>query len=139
MDLQAIEARLEAASPGPWTAQPFEDEGSPIVGSGHEVGLVAYALRAGAVCDKWYDKPQCEADSEFIAHAPEDIRALLAEVHAQKQKLEAAKKLHVIHDCSRAVIPCHRFFDGMCSKENLCEECGRPYPCLTARALGVTE
>ena len=85
MDLQAIEARLEAASPGPWKAQPFEDEGSPIVGSGHEVGLVAYALRSGAVCDKWYDKPQCEADSEFIAHAPEDIRALLDAVKAVRE------------------------------------------------------
>ena len=86
MDLQAIGARLAAATPGPWKAQDFvaaptEDAGSPVVKQGNG-GLVAYALRSGAVEHEWYDKPQCDADAEFIAHAPEDIRALIEEVKA---------------------------------------------------------
>ena len=91
MDLQAIEARLAAATPGPWKTQDFvdappEDAGSAVVKQGNG-GLVAYALRSGAVKHEWYDKPQCDADAEFIAHAPEDIRALLGAV-------KAAKSLH---------------------------------------------
>ena len=86
MDLQAIEARLAAATPGPWKAQDFvaaptEDAGSAVVKQGNG-GLVAYALRSGAVEHEWYDKPQCDADAEFIAHAPADMRALLDEVKA---------------------------------------------------------
>ena len=89
MDLQAIEARLAAATPGPWKTQDFvdappEDAGSAVVKQGNG-GLVAYALRSGAVEHEWYDKPQCEADAEFIAHAPEDMKLLL---DIAKRKLE---------------------------------------------------
>ena len=100
MDLQAIEARLAAATPGPWKTQDFvdappEDAGSAVVKQGNG-GLVAYALRSGAVEHEWYDKPQCDADAEFIAHAPEDIRALIDEVKAVRDAV--ARHLEVGYD-----------------------------------------
>ena len=101
MDLQAIEARLAAATPGPWKAQDFvaaptEDAGSAVVKQGNG-GLVAYALRSGAVEHEWYDKPQCDADAEFLAHAPDDIRALLDEVKAVR---EAVARHPDVMECS---------------------------------------
>ena len=101
MDLQAIEARLAAATPGPWKAQDFvaaptEDAGSAVVKQGNG-GLVAYALRSGAVEHEWYDKPQCDADAEFLAHAPEDIRALLDEVKAVR---DAVARHPDVMECS---------------------------------------
>ena len=101
MDLQAIEARLAAATPGPWKAQDFvaaptEDAGSAVVKQGNG-GLVAYALRSGAVEHEWYDKPQCDADAEFIAHAPADMRALLDEVKAVR---DAVARHPDVMECS---------------------------------------
>lgn len=53
-DLAAIRARLEAATPGPWTAKSFDP------------------------------------DDQFIAHAPGDIAALLAEVERLHRLVEEA-------------------------------------------------
>ena len=127
MDLQAIEARLAAATPGPWRRpEPkiydsyvaledcicangwdngesritleesgLEDEDGNeyhrhtetdyhhVIGSnGHGV-TGNYDWEAGGIME--------EADTEFIAHAPEDIRALLGEVTDLRVKLEAAQ------------------------------------------------
>ena len=164
MDLQAIEARLAAATPGPWEAQPFEsapreDAGSPIVGGKSGIGLIAYTLRSGAVDDVWFNKPQCEADAEFIAHAPADIRALIDEVgrltveHLEMRierdnlrerrdyyrkalmkadgEIEAVKRIH-----APEVVQVSTADESMI---DLCWCCKEPHPCETARALGVTE
>ena len=111
MDLQAIEARLAAATPGPWKAQDFvaaptEDAGSAVVKQGNG-GLVAYALRSGAVEHEWYDKPQCDADAEFIAHAPADMRALLDEVERLRGQVEAVRAATANHPD-----PCEKHPDG---------------------------
>ena len=94
MDLEPIKKRLAAATPGPWEAQDFDnfpgDEGSAIVGA-FGVGLVAYALRHGSSGDGWYDEEQCDADATFIAHAPEDIAALVAEVERLTAQIDAVK------------------------------------------------
>ena len=81
MDLQAIEARLAAATPGQWDVDTipetgesrvvvFSNTGDPML----DVSVAPYGVRA--------------EDAEFIAYAPEDIRALIAEV----KRLEAWKR-----------------------------------------------
>ncbi len=68
LDLDAIKARADAASPGEWTA------GGPYMRE-HEVTI---AKNLPAVELTW--DAQGAANAEFIAHAREDIPALLAEV-----------------------------------------------------------
>jgi hypothetical protein len=58
-----IEIRCAAATPGPWTAHPYAED--------FEIQPVACGQDYG-VCSR--------ADAEFIAHAREDIPALLAEI-----------------------------------------------------------
>ena len=80
-EIQAIEARLEAATPGPWDFETipetgesrvvvFSNTGDPML----DVSVAPHGVRA--------------EDAEFIAYAPEDIRALIAEV----KRLEAWKR-----------------------------------------------
>ena len=84
MDLQEIEARLEAATPGPWDFETipetgesrvvvFSNTGDPML----DVSVAPHGVRA--------------EDAEFIAHAPKDIRALIDEVTDLRMKLEAAQ------------------------------------------------
>ena len=108
LDLKPIKERLAEATPGPWESQGFDnypgDEGTPIIGTSG-IGLVAYALRHNVHSSNnsvdWYDEEQCDKDAEFIAHAPEDIRALLAEVKRLQAQIDAVKALH----CQDAVQP----------------------------------
>jgi hypothetical protein len=101
MDLEPIKKRLAAATPGPWRAQEFDsypgDEGSAIVG-GYSVGLVAYAVRPDFGAASGYDEAQCDRDAQFIAHAPTDIAALIAEVEKLKAKLKRLSTLPVVRD-----------------------------------------
>ena len=150
MNLAAIEARLEAApEPEKWQVEEgwegyrvfYKDDGPGDLPIAEEI---CQGTDSG------------EALAEFIAHAPEDMRALIAalerqselimgleaEVHAQRQKLEAVKKLHrpISAECL-----------GIEEIDSACAGCsgqlpnGRfvgkvvPYPCPTMRALGVTE
>lgn len=61
--LDAIEARLAAATPGPWTISHHNDN-QIIRGDGT------------SVADTWYEN--YESNALFIAHAPDDMAALLA-------------------------------------------------------------
>lgn len=67
--LDAIEARLAAATPGPWTISHRNDN---------------QIIRADGtlVADTWYEN--YESNAEFIAHAPDDMAALLAVVKAAR-------------------------------------------------------
>lgn len=66
LDLAPIKARAEAATPGPW-----KDDGE-IIGPGFGIAQT---------WDKHEDDfANAEANSEFIAHARQDIPALVAEV-----------------------------------------------------------
>ncbi len=75
LDLDAIEARVEAATEGPWTV----------------------GANAGCGCCRWIrqgdeDGPQiCNADDrgddQFIAHARTDVPALVAEVRRLREAL----------------------------------------------------
>ena len=80
-EIQEIEARLEAATQGPWDVETIPETGESrvIVRSNTgdpmlDVSVAPHGVRA--------------EDAEFIAHAPEDIRALIAEV----KRLEAWKR-----------------------------------------------
>ena len=115
MNLEEIEARLAAAMPGPWAWASAPAEGS----SETPAEYVANALTGdGPLFVVWVpstegaaggyvltavtgDGPHASFDAEFIAHAPEDIRALLAEVKRLQTQIDAVKALH----CQDAVQP----------------------------------
>jgi len=80
LDLDAIRARLAAATPGPWTAHPdglvWSDlPGDPVSGSVEQ------------------------ANAELIAHARQDIPALLAEVERLRAQLD--KPCGSCHPCTQ--------------------------------------
>ena len=76
--LAAIRERLAAATPGPWEAR-VEVHGVSLVPLLTNKGHLAFAYGDG-----WGD------DAEFIAHAPTDVAALLAEVERLRAELENA-------------------------------------------------
>lgn len=81
LDLDAIKARLAAATPGPWTVSPnVQPRGVAAVA---EVNTVLI-LSSGPL----YGSPM--QDASLIAHAPTDLRALVAEV----ERLRAAIARH---------------------------------------------
>ena len=84
-DIQAIRDRLKAATPGPWKYDPDNVGGNS---AGARVGLLdsnEHSLNVDVIL--YWDfgfgqniNDHAEADATFIAHAPEDIKALLEEV-----------------------------------------------------------
>jgi hypothetical protein len=98
LDLNAIEARLAAASPGPWnldsslSAMFWHNRwiwpGEP----GYPNVVRHWRLHAGKVyadsaCEGW---PQMQHDMEFIAHSYDDIAALIAEVRRLRGQTAAS-------------------------------------------------
>lgn len=75
-DLDAIEGRANAATPGPWFTQPMTGEDAPA-------GLTAITDGVLGVVGSTL----APAEAEFIAHARTDIPALLRRAH----ELEAAQ------------------------------------------------
>ncbi len=75
IDKEAIKARLEAATPGPWKYVPCTGE----------YGEAASAIDGAHDCVVEPDSFLLADDAEFIAHAPTDIANLLEEV----ERLEA--------------------------------------------------
>lgn len=74
--LQAIEARLTAASPGPWEiAQPQETGGWGLC---IKAGMNFIARMPGR------ERQPKEANADFIANAPADIAYLLEEIRRLK-------------------------------------------------------
>ena len=69
MSIESIKARLEAATPGPWKAGPSF---CTVLSSGPD--------RCYLVCET-----EEREDREFIAHAPQDIAALLKIVEAVRE------------------------------------------------------
>jgi hypothetical protein len=78
LDLDAIEARAEAATPGPW--------------------IVSGGVIHSPIREPWDGKPNAvivdahifEPNADFIAHARTDIPALVAELRAAREVVEAA-------------------------------------------------
>ena len=85
IDLEAIESRVNAATPGPWHTK---------LGDGVTFDIQAVVTSAtGEICGHrqlgYRDARNYENNADFIAHAREDIPALLAEVKRQADEIEA--------------------------------------------------
>lgn len=83
INLAEIEARTEKATEGPWRVRVSDAENNEryVVGSG---GTFIF------VDGHYHDESWCEiseADAEFIAHAREDVPALIAEVKKLRKAL----------------------------------------------------
>ena len=91
LDLDAIEARAEAATPGPW----INNRNGVVIVESHPL---APTVSENSSWD----------DADLIAHARTDVPALVAELRAAREVVEAAVDL-----AER---------DG--HKDDLCDDCG---------------
>jgi hypothetical protein len=80
LDLEAIEARLAAITPGKWKFDEAADR--PLF-----VDKDNFLVWVGHIFEGDVELAMEKADGEFIANAPIDIAALVAEVHRLRQKL----------------------------------------------------
>ena len=94
-ELQAIEERANKASTAPWIV-----EAGPYSGRDWMIGSIAMFLGASCWDDKCYTvttnqvhaselEGDAKTDADFIAHAREDVPALIAEVRELRAKLDA--------------------------------------------------
>lgn len=105
LDLDAIEARAQAATPGPWhVAAPPWNPAEPYVITGNEdlsSGTVVVDM-FGVGGDPDDPKVNREANLAFIAHARADVPALLADVKRlrdfERQVVELAGRSKVARD-----------------------------------------
>lgn len=106
IDLDAIKARAEAATPGPWEA-----DASEIYGPGR----VWLAESCRLHDDLSYD-PQSDRDAAFIAHARTDVPELVAGVESLGRQLWG--HLHVV-----------------CTNDSACDSCRVAFDLLTSLGL----
>ena len=89
LDLEPIKARLDKAHTewGPWRAKEDSWDGYSVVidDNGPGVSIIAEQIGQG--------EDEGRGDAEFIANAPEDIAALVAEVERLREQVEAVKKI----------------------------------------------
>lgn len=78
--LAEIRARVEATSPGPWR---FDANRAEI-----------YSPNGHLIADVWEPTHESE-NAEFIAHAPEDTRALLAEIERLQRRVAELGRLEI--------------------------------------------
>ena len=89
LDLEPIKERLSTAHTewGPWKAKGDSWDGYSVVidDNGPGVSIIAEQIGQG--------EDEGRGDAEFIANAPEDIAALVAEVERLREQVEAVKKI----------------------------------------------
>lgn len=136
-DLDAIETRKNAATPGPWGVYTFG--GDSLIEIAADLQETGTGYRARREICRLEDEPmdndpthrewtaeedwaQVQADAEFVAHAPEDVRALVAEVRRLRAVLDAALAKHKPRT--------ERHGSG-------CVQCGTVWPCATYRELNA--
>jgi hypothetical protein len=83
LDLDAIEARANAATPGPW------EHGERCVWQAGMLNTAEIAVD----CEHGNGGIRRHADAEFIAHARTDVPALLAEVKRLREQVERMRGL----------------------------------------------
>jgi hypothetical protein len=82
-ELQAIEERANAATPGPWTVDDHPNDFAVIAPHPVESGNTYIAFIDGGLSN------DSRRDGAFIAHARADVPALIAEVRSLRAKLDA--------------------------------------------------
>ena len=92
-ELQEIRERCEAASPGPWTTEPWDDY--PAVAYHILDASGDYDVQYFVPLDKHYECGPL-ADCSFIAHARHDIPALLDHIDALAASLDAEAAAHSV-------------------------------------------
>lgn len=82
MNIEAIRARIEAATPGPWewNKSRFYNGYSGITGKDNAEVLFPNHCNDGDDGAAWFEDFPNDADRDFIAHAREDIPTLIAEI-----------------------------------------------------------
>ena len=92
IDIEAIKARLAAATPGPWEWS-VRPKRHMLIHRFSERGHLTVLETEGESEHAEYPCAN-DADRDFIEHAPSDITALVAEV----ERLRAALKTHNIKE-----------------------------------------
>jgi hypothetical protein len=87
-DLDAIRARVDAATPGPWRTL-----GTGVAGGDHWYVCDDGQSLASIASNDGENEDQREPDAEFIAHAREDIPALLDALAAERGRADEARRL----------------------------------------------
>jgi hypothetical protein len=87
LDLDAIEKRAAAATPGPWAVQARRYSHGAAV---HEPWLVYGGPDGMFVCDTGKGQGACRLDAEFIAASVTDVPALVAECRRLRAQRDAA-------------------------------------------------
>lgn len=94
IDLDAIEARANAATPGPWDRVP-QTRGGDLIAHRYETGnqmnptglrMVSFMMSRGN------SLKEDEANADFVSSARTDIPALVAEVRRLREQLREAER-----------------------------------------------
>lgn len=110
LDLEAVEARVDAATPGPWYAVHTDDTaymnahyvGTQDRGAFHDNVVGMDGSRAGETVAitllqapdlAAHDGEQWRENTDFIAHARQDVPALIAEVRRLRTEMDTALAL----------------------------------------------
>jgi len=158
LDIESIEARANAATPGPWV-RIGDSIGADVKKCTCGVPRSVYGHESGCGIDGPLITGAAIPDAEFIAAAREDVPALVAEVErlraievealdatrefgdvlARAERAEAeVKRLRAQRDAVLALHYAKTEF-GHSGEWLVCAGCMKLWPCPTARALGVTE
>ena len=147
-DLDAIQARADAATEGPWHAgRGATSDGKESVRTYEQkAAFLALSLNEGE-SDLWLvdndavipaatgDGPKAKANAEFIAHARTDVPALIALVREQRAQIGRVRDLHASSGGHNPACSC-----GVPAGAGAnCVECGDVWPCPTVAALTATE
>ena len=101
MDLEAIRERADKATPGPWqwvekgVGEEWTHHGPDLESATATVKIDRYVMPVAVLRSWGHDADGLEvleSDQEFIAHAREDIPALIAEVERLRGLLAIAAK-----------------------------------------------
>ena len=120
IDLDAIEARANAATPGPW-----KHEGQEVRAAYHVAFCGEAATSQGATSAR-----DCTRNARFIAHARTDVSALIARVRELEEERDQALADYqdigrVMHEeCSRLEAECERLktFAAQSFSQMMCQE-----------------
>ncbi|WP_409469106.1 hypothetical protein [Streptomyces sp. HC307] len=144
--LDEIDARRQATTAGPWGVY----ESGSMIDIAADLKETGCGYRARREICRLEDEPldndpthrewtaeedwaQVQADAEFIAHSPEDVRVLLAEVRRLRAAMEEIRHLHK----DSPMGPCPVCIDAdavAAGGDGLV-----PYPCPTGRLAGAQD